>query len=136
MLKMVFYQKEPFKEISMFECWSCALGDAHPLLFLGVIVLAGYAGGRAAHALNLPRISGYIVVGMLLSSSVTGILSASIIEEKLSIVTDVALGVIALWGAFCVIMVLRRVSQVRFRREDDQSQFLDKVDENLQKAMD
>ena len=90
-----FRQINPFQEITMIECWSCALGSAHPLLFLGVIILTGYAGGWAAHLLNLPRISGYIVTGMFLSPSVSGILSTSIIESKLSMVTDIALGVIA-----------------------------------------
>ncbi len=79
----------------MNECWSCGLGSAHPLLFLGILILAGYAGGRVAHALNLPRMSGYIVAGVLLSPSISGILSTSIIDGELSIVTDIALGIIA-----------------------------------------
>jgi len=41
------------------------------------------------------------------------------------------LGVIALWGAFCVIMVWRRVAQARFRSEDQQEDFLDKLSANL-----
>ena len=76
-------------------CWSCVFGSAHPLLFLGIIILAGYAGGRIAHALSLPRISGYIVAGMLLSPGITGVLSVSIIEGELSIITHIALGIIA-----------------------------------------
>ena len=43
----------------------------------------------------------------------------------------VALALIALWGAFCVIMVWRRVGQARFRNEDEQTEFLDKLDEDL-----
>jgi biopolymer transport protein ExbB len=42
-----------------------------------------------------------------------------------------ALAVIALWGAFCVIMVWRRVAQTRFRSEQEQAEFLDSVDQNL-----
>ncbi len=42
-----------------------------------------------------------------------------------------ALAVIALWGAFCVIMVWRRVAQTRFRSEQEQGEFLDSVDQNL-----
>ncbi len=41
------------------------------------------------------------------------------------------LAVIALWGAFCVIIVWRRVAQTRFRNEQEQAQFLDSMDENL-----
>ncbi|NQT40136.1 MAG: MotA/TolQ/ExbB proton channel family protein [Planctomycetes bacterium] len=42
-----------------------------------------------------------------------------------------ALAAIALWGAFCVIIVWRRVGQTRFRNEDEQSEFLDKVEDVL-----
>jgi biopolymer transport protein ExbB/TolQ len=42
-----------------------------------------------------------------------------------------ALAVIALWGAFCVIMVWRRVAQTRFRSEGEQADFLDSVDQTL-----
>ena len=43
----------------------------------------------------------------------------------------VGLAAIALWGAFCVILVWRRVSATRFRNEDDQDAFLDEVDDSL-----
>ena len=42
-----------------------------------------------------------------------------------------ALIAIALWGAFCVIMVWRRVAQTRFRSEIEQTEFLDALDQNL-----
>ena len=53
------------------------------------------------------------------------------ITSILGIVIYVALGLIALWGAFCVIIVWRRVKQTRFRSEDEQADFLDKLDEQL-----
>jgi Kef-type K+ transport system membrane component KefB len=68
---------------------------AHPLLYLGILLLGGYAGGRAATALNLPRLSGYIVVGMLLSPSTTGILDRQLLDHGFGIVTEIALGIIA-----------------------------------------
>jgi Kef-type K+ transport system membrane component KefB len=68
---------------------------AHPLFYIGILLLGGYAGGRAAKALNLPRLSGYIVVGMLLSPSTTGILSRQLLDHGLVIITDIALGIIA-----------------------------------------
>ncbi|MDF1526878.1 MAG: cation:proton antiporter [bacterium] len=79
----------------MSEGWTGILGNAHPLFYLGILILCGYAGGRAAHALNLPRITGYILAGMLLSPSTTGILGAGAFEKDLSIITDIALGIIA-----------------------------------------
>ena len=42
-----------------------------------------------------------------------------------------ALALIALWGAFCVIVVWRRVGQSRFRNEQQQDAFLDVLDERL-----
>ena len=42
-----------------------------------------------------------------------------------------SLGIIALWGAYCVIVVGRRVNQTRFRSEEEQEGFLDELDEHL-----
>ena len=47
-----------------------------------------------------------------------------------------ALASIALWGAFCVIVVWRRVGQSRFRSEQEQSDFLDVLDESLESRKD
>ncbi|MFV1965226.1 MAG: MotA/TolQ/ExbB proton channel family protein [Pirellulaceae bacterium] len=41
---------------------------------------------------------------------------------------------IALWGAFCCIMVWKRVAQKRFRNEDEQDAFLDDVSQPLSKG--
>ncbi len=41
------------------------------------------------------------------------------------------LALIALWGAFCVVMVWSRVREKRFRNELDQSEFLEMLDEPL-----
>ena len=41
------------------------------------------------------------------------------------------LGGIALWGAYCCVMVWRSVAQRRFRGEDEQNEFLDAVGEPL-----
>jgi biopolymer transport protein ExbB len=41
------------------------------------------------------------------------------------------LAVIALWGAYCVIMVWRRVAQTRFADEDEQEEFLSELDQSL-----
>jgi biopolymer transport protein ExbB/TolQ len=42
-----------------------------------------------------------------------------------------ALAAIALWGAFCVIVVWRRVAQTSYSSEEEQEQFLDKLDDLL-----
>jgi biopolymer transport protein ExbB/TolQ len=41
---------------------------------------------------------------------------------------------IALWGAFCVIMVWLRVSRQRFRTEDSQTEFLNQLEEPLSRG--
>lgn len=62
---------------------------------LGVLFLCGYFGGRLANWLKFPRVTGYIVAGILLSPSMFGIIPAVLIGEKLSIITDMALAIIA-----------------------------------------
>ena len=42
-----------------------------------------------------------------------------------------ALAAIALWGAFCVIVVWRRVAQTSFSSEEEQEGFLDALDDHL-----
>ena len=42
-----------------------------------------------------------------------------------------ALALVALWGAFCAIVVWRRINQCRFRTEEAQNTFLAQVEENL-----
>ena len=62
---------------------------------LGVFFLCGYFGGRLANWIKFPRVTGYIVAGMLLSPSVSGIMPMTLVKGRLSIVTDIALAVIA-----------------------------------------
>ena len=42
-----------------------------------------------------------------------------------------ALAAIAIWGAFCVVMVWYRVREKRFRSEDEQAEFLEALDEPM-----
>lgn len=46
----------------------------------------------------------------------------------------VVLALIAVWGAFCVIIVWRRVAATRFRSEEQQNAFLDQLDESLERG--
>ena len=64
------------------------------VLAIGVIVVAGLAGGLAAEKVKLPRISGYIVVGILLGHAALNIVPPEAVES-LDPVTEIALGVIA-----------------------------------------
>jgi Kef-type K+ transport system membrane component KefB len=65
------------------------------ILAIGILVIAGFFGGLVAKKVRYPRISGYIIVGMLLSPSVLNVIPSQLIREDLSIITDIALGVVA-----------------------------------------
>jgi len=65
------------------------------ILAIGILVIAGFFGGLVAKKIRYPRISGYIIVGMLLSPSVLNVIPAQLIKEDLSVITDIALGVVA-----------------------------------------
>jgi biopolymer transport protein ExbB len=58
-------------------------------------------------------------------------MNTTVVTAIVGNVIYIALALIALWGAFCVILVWRRVAQTRFRSEDEQDAFLDKLDESL-----
>ncbi len=62
---------------------------------LGILLICGYFGGRLANWLKFPRVTGYIVAGILLSPSVSGIIPTGLINEKFYIINDIALAVIA-----------------------------------------
>ena len=68
---------------------------AHPLLAVGLLLILGYLGGRAANALKLPRVSGYLVAGMLFSPASFNILSSRLVDRDLYVVTEMALSIIA-----------------------------------------
>ncbi|MCD6600204.1 MAG: cation:proton antiporter [Dehalococcoidia bacterium] len=64
------------------------------VLALGIIIIAGFLGGLAASKLKFPRVTGYIIIGVLLSPSLLNIIPKGAIEN-LNIVTEIALGLIA-----------------------------------------
>ncbi len=67
----------------------------NPLLAVGIMMLLAFWMGRAANAANLPRVSGYLVAGILLSPSLFGILPKELVNFKLQVMTDISLGIIA-----------------------------------------
>ena len=69
--------------------------SSHPLFALGIILVVGYALGKLATKLGLPEITGFILAGIILGESVTGIVPHHL-DEGLTLVTETALGIIAL----------------------------------------
>ncbi len=84
---------------------------------LGVILLGGLAGGRLAGLFHVPRVTGYLLVGLLIGPSfahLTGLpeLIAGTTLADLRIVTDLALGLILLnIGGQCRIEHLKHWKQ-------------------------
>jgi len=67
----------------------------HPLFSVGILLVAGFFIGRLAGKVKLPEITGFIVAGLIMGEAVTGIVPSHM-NESLQIVTEVALGLIAL----------------------------------------
>ncbi len=67
----------------------------NPLVYLGILLLASCAGGVIANLLKAPRVIGFLLTGMLFSPSILGIFHEELIKEELSIITHIALSVIA-----------------------------------------
>ena len=49
----------------------------HPLVYIGLLLVFSYAGGKAANYFKAPRVTGYLVIGMLLSPSLLGLFHES-----------------------------------------------------------
>lgn len=64
------------------------------LLKLSIIILVGVLGGRLANLVKLPKVSGYIVSGLVIGPSFINLIGSSDIDS-LSIVNDLALAAIA-----------------------------------------
>jgi len=58
-------------------------------------------------------------------------LDLTAVINYLGIADYIALAIVALWGAFCVVMVLRRIRRVRFASEQSQEEFLARVEETI-----
>lgn len=65
----------------------------HDLAPVGAVMLLGLAGGKLAKLARLPKVSGYLITGILIGPSVLGLISTQIVDS-LSLVNDIALGLI------------------------------------------
>jgi Kef-type K+ transport system membrane component KefB len=68
--------------------------DISAILILGIIFVSAYAGGLLVKKIGLPRVSGYVLVGIILSPSITGIISREFLKSS-SVVIDFALAMVA-----------------------------------------
>ena len=70
-------------------------GVGSATFFLGFILLASYLAGRAARAVALPQITGYLVIGIIVGPYVLGIIPAEMVKD-FRYVNGVALALIAM----------------------------------------
>lgn len=79
---------------------------------IGILLVIGYFGARFARKIKLPEVTGYIIAGILIGPGCLHLIPASILEEGLSPIIDIALGVIAfLIGANLNIRKIRQVGK-------------------------
>jgi NhaP-type Na+/H+ or K+/H+ antiporter len=64
------------------------------LFWIGLLLILGYAAGRMSERFRLPKVSGYILIGIMISPSVTHLLPETFLEEASSLV-HLALAIIA-----------------------------------------
>ena len=64
-------------------------------LALAALIGIGFVGAIIARRVGVPMITGYLVIGMLLSPSVTPLLPQELLTEMTNIITPLALGIIA-----------------------------------------
>lgn len=67
----------------------------NPVLGLGVLLLIGFIGGRIVKILKLPAVTGYLIAGLILGPSITGLIPNSL-NTELDFVKVLGLGLIAL----------------------------------------
>jgi Kef-type K+ transport system membrane component KefB len=72
-----------------------SFGDGRLAIFVGFVLLAASASGTAAVAVGLPRITGFIVVGIVAGPSLLGLLPAQAVDD-LQLIDDFALALIAM----------------------------------------
>ncbi len=82
------------------------------ILAIGILIITGFGGGLLARKIRFPRISGYIIIGILLSPSLLNIIPSQLIRGELSLITDIALGIIAyLIGGSLILKRLKRLGR-------------------------
>lgn len=86
---------------------------SHSLFTVGILLITGYLMGKLVSLIKLPEITGYILAGLLMGDSVFAVVHHEM-SESLKIVTDVALGLIALTigGEFYITKLKRMGKEV------------------------
>lgn len=85
--------------------------NQHIIFTLGILLVTGYFMGKIAEKFHLPSITGYLIAGLFLGDSISGIIHHRM-GETLRSVTDIALGIIAITiGSEFSVAKLRRLGK-------------------------
>ena len=77
----------------MFETNPLYSITVHYLAPVGAVMLLGLLGGKLARKIKLPKVSGYLLTGIVIGPSMLRLISPEIVES-LSLLSDIALGLI------------------------------------------
>ena len=66
-----------------------------PLFYAGALLLLSFFGGRIAAYLKAPRITGYLLIGVIFGPYTLGFFPLEVVEQKFSFILELALGFIA-----------------------------------------
>jgi len=84
-----------FQHIHLQHATVSMVFTADPLFYTGLILLAAYGGGRLAGMLNVPKVTGYLVTGIVIGPSLLHLLPHDLVSSGFKPVTELGLAVIA-----------------------------------------
>ena len=86
--------------------------DYHLLLYIGALFILSQAGGRIANYFNLPRVTGYLLIGIAVGPYGLRFFTNKLITDNLFLINDIALAVIGFSiGASLQISTIRHVGK-------------------------
>lgn len=65
----------------------------YELLSVGIVILLGILGGKLSHRVGIPRVTGYMLTGLLFGPSVLGLISSGTLQD-IRLINEIALGLI------------------------------------------
>ena len=67
--------------------------EIYELLAVGMVILLGLLGGKLSHRYKIPKVTGYMVTGLIFGPSVLGLISTATLND-IHMINDIALGLI------------------------------------------
>ncbi len=67
--------------------------QVYELLSVGMVILLGLLGGKIFHKIKIPRVTGYMLMGLVIGPSVLGLVTQATLQD-IHMINDIALGLI------------------------------------------